>query len=125
MISKQDRVKARTVEDLERKYNFKAQFERQQQQQSVKGEDGLTPHIQNGTWWLGTTDTGVPASGVKVSFTPSATEGIKVGTLTIGDVSTDLYAPFSVLDESGEHYIKVGETVLTESTLQSLIALLQ
>lgn len=126
MISKQDRVKARTVEDLERKYNFKKQFESQQQQQSAKGEDGLTPYIgANGNWWIGTADTGVSASGVKVSFTPSATEGIKVGTLTIGDISTDLFVPFSVLDENGEHYIKVGETVLTESILRSLIALLQ
>lgn len=27
------------------------------------GANGLTPYIQNGTWWLGTQDTGVTASG--------------------------------------------------------------
>ena len=32
--------------------------------QGVKGDDGITPHIgQNGHWWLGTTDTGVNATG--------------------------------------------------------------
>lgn len=31
---------------------------------TIKGSDGITPHIGvNGNWWIGTTDTGVPASG--------------------------------------------------------------
>ena len=30
----------------------------------TKGADGLTPHIgNNGNWWIGTTDTNVPATG--------------------------------------------------------------
>lgn len=28
------------------------------------GADGLTPYIQNGYWWIGTTNTGVKAEGV-------------------------------------------------------------
>ena len=29
-----------------------------------KGEDGLTPYIgTNGNWWIGETDTGIPATG--------------------------------------------------------------
>jgi hypothetical protein len=27
------------------------------------GDDGLTPYIKNGTWWIGDTNTGTPASG--------------------------------------------------------------
>ena len=30
---------------------------------SLAGEDGQSPYIQNGTWWVGDSDTGVPASG--------------------------------------------------------------
>lgn len=29
------------------------------------GDDGLTPRIVDGTWWIGDTDTGVPARGPK------------------------------------------------------------
>lgn len=126
MISKQDRVKPRTVEDLERKYDFERKFS--QQQTGAKGEDGLTPYIgANGNWWLGNADTGVSASGVTVSYTPAVTEGVKIGTLKIGETSTDMYAPTAIgLDEtSGEHFLKVGETVVTEAQLQALLALLE
>ena len=126
MISKQDRVRPRTVEDLERKYDFDRKFSQQQQQQSGKGQDGLTPYIgANGNWWIGNADTGVSASGTPVTFTPAATEGNKVGTIKIGDVETEMFAPESAVDENGEHYIKVGETILTETLLQDLLALLQ
>jgi hypothetical protein len=58
MISKQDRVKPRTVEDLERKYNFERKFS----QPPTQGENGLTPFIgSNGNWWIGNQDTGVSA----------------------------------------------------------------
>lgn len=58
MISKQDRVKPRTVEDLERKYNFERKFS----QPPARGENGLTPFIgPNGNWWIGSNDTGVSA----------------------------------------------------------------
>lgn len=127
MISKQDRVKPRTVEDLERKYDFDRKFSQQQKQQSVKGEDGLTPYIgSNGNWWLGNADTGVKAS-TSVSFAPATTEGNKVGTLTIDGVDTDLYAPADVgYDElDGEYYLQVGDTRVTETQLQALLALLQ
>lgn len=126
MISKQDRVRPRTVEDLERKYDFDRKFSQQQQQQSGKGQDGLTPYIgANGNWWLGNADTGVYASGTKVTFIPVVTEGYHIGTLTIGEVATELFAPESSVDENGERYIKVGETILTETLLQNLLALLQ
>ena len=137
MISKQDRVKPRTVEDLERKYNFEAQFSRQQS----KGEDGLTPFIgANGNWWIGSQDTGVKAGG-SVSYTAEATEGNLIGTITIDGVKTELYAPTSdefgdkyatqrelavKRDEvSGEYYLNVGLTTITETQLQQLLALLQ
>lgn len=138
MISKQDRIKPRTVEDLERKYNFAERFAQQQQQQG-KGEDGLTPYIgANGHWWIGTTDTGVDARGTTVSFTPTATEGMKIGTITINGVAMDMYAPdhnhdyatkaelqeLIGVDEDGEPFVKVGETILTETLLQDLLALL-
>lgn len=126
MISKQDRVRPRTVEDLERKYQDVFNRSAQQQQQASKGQDGLTPYIgANGNWWLGNADTGVSASGTKVTFTPVVTEGHHIGTLTIGEVATEVFAPESAVDESGEHYIKVGETILTETILQDLLALLQ
>lgn len=126
MISKQDRVRPRTPEDLERKYQNVFNRSAQQQQQAVKGEDGLTPYIgANGNWWLGNADTGVSANGTPVSFTPAATEGHKVGTIKIGDVETEMFAPESAVDENGENYIKVGETILTETLLQDLLALLQ
>lgn len=125
MIPKQDRVKARTVEDLERKYSFERKF--QQQQQAGKGEDGLTPYIgHNGNWWIGNADTGVNASGTPVTFTPAATEGRHIGTLTIGEVVTEMYAPeIEDVTENGEHFIKVGETILTETMLKNLLALLE
>ena len=83
MIPKQDRVRPRTAEDLERKYK------------------------------LG------------VEFTPAATSGVKIGTITIGGVSQDLYAPLTATNERGEQYFKVGDTVLTETALKALLALLQ
>ena len=126
MISKQDIVRPRTVEDLERKHQNVFNRSAQQQQQASKGQDGLTPSIgANGNWWLGNADTGVSASGTKVTFTPVVTEGHHIGTLTIGEVATEVFAPESAVDESGEHYIKVGETILTETLLQDLLALLQ
>lgn len=125
MVSKQDRVRPRTVEDLERKYDL-GTYRQFSQQQSAKGEDGLTPYIgANGNWWIGNADTGVNASGTQVSFTPAVTEGHHIGTLTIGEVATEMFAPESAVDENGEHYIKVGETILTETLLQELLALLQ
>ena len=128
MISKQDRVRPRTVEDLERKYDFDRKFSQQQQQQSVKGEDGLTPHIgANGNWWLGNADTGVSANGTKVTFTPVVTEGHHIGTLTIGEVATEMYAPGDVVydERAEEHYLVVGSTYISETELKALLALLQ
>lgn len=58
MIPKQDRIKPRTVEDLERMYKFERKFSQQQN----NGNDGLTPFIGvNGNWWIGDEDTGVKA----------------------------------------------------------------
>ena len=30
----------------------------------LPGKDGITPHIENGNWWIGDTDTGVRAAGI-------------------------------------------------------------
>lgn len=128
MVSKQDRVRPRTVEDLERKYDFDRKFSQQQQQTSGKGQDGLTPYIgANGNWWIGNADTGVNASGTPISFTPTLTEGVKIGTLTIGDVNIDLYAPYIVgyNELEGEHFLQVGDTRVMESKLQALLMLLE
>ena len=128
MISKQDRVRPRTPEDLERKYQDVFNRKAQQQQTATKGEDGLTPYIgANGNWWIGQADTGVSASGTSVSFAPVVTEGHHIGTLTVGEVATELYAPADVdYDESeGEYYLQVGDTRITETQLNALLALLQ
>lgn len=125
MISKQDRVRPRTVEDLERKYDFNRKFS--QQQQSGKGQDGLTPYIgENGNWWIGNDDMGVSASGTKVSFTPVETEGHHIGTLTIGDIVTELYAPGDVVyDERADvYYLRVGGTLISETQMKQLLELL-
>lgn len=140
MISKQDRIKPRTVEDLERRYNFERQFS---QPHTAKGEDGLTPYIgANGNWWIGVNDTGVKASGSTVSFTPAVTEGTPIGTLTIDGVDTLVYAPnpqggegyvtreewnghYGYDAEAGVAFIKVGGVTLTESDLLRLLDLLQ
>lgn len=128
MISKQDRVKPRTVEDLERKYAFERRFAQQAQQPSVKGADGLTPYIgANGNWWIGSADTGVYAGGSAVTYTPTVTEGQKIGTLNINGVDTEVFAPNFVHYHPGigEYFILVGETMLTETKLQELLALLE
>ena len=132
MISKQDRVRPRTVEDLERKYQDVFNRKTQQQQQQSKGEDGLTPYIgENGNWWIGNADTGVSASGTKVTFTPAVTEGsykgYYIGTLTIGDIVTEMYAPGDVVysEREKEYYLQVGGTFISETQLQQLLALLQ
>ena len=56
---------------------------------AIKGEPGITPHIgQNGNWFIGDTDTGVPASGGGgggggVSFTTDETLYLKNGVLGV------------------------------------------
>ena len=39
------------------------------------GENGLTPYIQNGTWWIGDKDTGVKAEGVASAQGPQGEKG--------------------------------------------------
>lgn len=42
---------------------------------SLKGEDGITPHIgENGNWWIGEEDTGISAGGGGSSLPPVAAE---------------------------------------------------
>ena len=50
------------------------------------GKDGVTPFIneETGTWWIGTTNTGIPAAGI--------TPEIKEGFWWIGDVNTGIPA---------------------------------
>lgn len=71
---------------------------------SIKGEDGKngeTPHIgENGNWWIGDTDTGVPAKGPegpqgepgKDGNTPYIGEN---GNWWIGDTDTGVFAGYS------------------------------
>lgn len=30
---------------------------------AIKGQDGLTPYIKDGNWWIGNEDTGIKAAG--------------------------------------------------------------
>lgn len=121
MISKQDRVRARTVEDLERKYDFDRKFQQMKSQQQAKGQDGLTPFIgENGNWWIGTSDTGVYANGTKVSFVPASTNGIKIGTITIDGVPMVMYVDASNY-VTKEAYTKLENTIdALEQRLSSL-----
>jgi uncharacterized repeat protein (TIGR02543 family) len=52
----------------------------------TKGADGLTPHIgNNGNWWIGTTDTNVPATGPVGSNGTNGTNGTDGQTPHIGN----------------------------------------
>lgn len=42
-----------------------ASHPRNQDKGGVQGPPGVTPHIQDGTWWLGEEDSGVSATGPK------------------------------------------------------------
>lgn len=48
--------------DVSDKY---ASHPRNQDEGGVQGPPGVTPHIQDGTWWLGEEDSGVSATGPK------------------------------------------------------------
>lgn len=54
---------------------------------AIKGEPGTTPHIgENGNWFIGDTDTGVPASGGSgggVAFETDETLYLKDGVLGV------------------------------------------
>lgn len=63
------------------------------------GVDGLTPHIgENGNWWIGNTDTGVLAKGIKGDTGAKGADGVSP-TATV--TQTDDGAEFTVTDASG------------------------
>lgn len=56
------------------------------------GQNGVTPHIgDNGNWWIGDSDTGMPARG------PAGQNGTGIGTVTGIELNGRTYSP----DESG------------------------
>ncbi len=58
--------------------------------QGENGENGVTPHVgENGNWWIGTTDTGVPARGESAGISPHIGEN---GNWWIGTVDTGVKA---------------------------------
>lgn len=62
---------------------------------------------------------GIPGSQTNVSFTRNLTSGTKVGTITINDTSTELYAPTN----TDTHYISknvVGSSTATNNTTTAL-----
>lgn len=90
----------------------------------VPGANGLTPYIQNGTWWLGTQDTGVTATGNQW-FTGAelpTTQGIN-GDLYLNTSNGDVYKKANgvwnivanIKGQKGEQGIQGerGETALT------------
>nr|DAH55482.1 MAG TPA: BNR repeat-containing family member [Bacteriophage sp.] len=63
------------------------------------GEDGVTPHIgENGNWWIGDTDTGVLAKGLKGDTGEKGADGVSP---TAAVTQTDDGAEFTVTDASG------------------------
>lgn len=63
------------------------------------GVNGLTPHIgENGNWWIGDTDTGVLAKGVKGDTGAKGADGVSP-TATV--TQTDDGAEFTVTDVNG------------------------
>ena len=63
------------------------------------GADGLTPHIgENGNWWVGNTDTGVLAKGIKGDTGAKGADGVSP---TASVTQTDDGAEFTVTDASG------------------------
>lgn len=63
------------------------------------GMDGLTPHIgENGNWWIGDTDTGVLAKGLKGDTGAKGADGVSP---TAAVTQTDEGAKFTVTDASG------------------------
>ena len=88
------------------------------------GANGLTPYVQNGTWWLGTTDTGVTAKGNEWLFgeVVPTTQGVN-GDLYLNTATEDVYKKVSgiwvlitnIRGEKGEQGEKGdrGDTALT------------
>jgi hypothetical protein len=68
----------------------------------TKGADGLTPHIgNNGNWWIGTTDTNVPATGPAGSNGTNGTNGQTPhignnGNWWIGETDTGVKAALTI-----------------------------
>ena len=63
------------------------------------GVDGLTPRIgENGNWWIGNTDTGVLAKGMKGDTGAKGADGVSP---TAAVTQTDDGAKFTVTDASG------------------------
>jgi len=71
------------------------------------GEDGLTPFIgENGNWWIGETDTGVPASG---GSSGDGTPGVGIASVTQTTTSTE---------DGGENVVTVRLTNGTSYTFK-------
>lgn len=72
--------------------------------ESIRGEDGengQTPHIgENGNWWIGDTDTGVPATGPQGPQGPQGEPGKDGNSLHTGNG-----VPNSTLGKNGDSYI--------------------
>jgi len=84
------------------------------------GQDGKTPYIKNGNWWIGDTDTGVKAEGKDGTNGKDDTDGdtpyIKDGNWWIGETDTGVKAE-GVSVVKSEINVK-GELVITYSNNQ-------
>lgn len=88
------------------------------------GANGLTPYVQNGTWWIGTTDTGVTAKGNEWLYgeVVPTSQGVN-GDLYLNTATEDVYKKVSgiwvlitnIKGEQGEKGEKgdKGDTALT------------
>lgn len=69
------------------------------------GKDGLTPRIgDNGNWWIGNTDTGVLAKGIKGDTGAKGTDGVSP---TVKVESIDGGHRITMTDASGAHAVDV------------------
>jgi hypothetical protein len=70
---------------------------------SLVGEDGTTPHIDaNGNWWIGETDTGIPATGEDGREVEMQNDGTYIQWRYVGESWTNLVALSTLKGEKGD-----------------------
>lgn len=63
----------------------------------IRGKDGITPHIgENGNWWIGDEDTGVPAVGGGTANAPKIGEVTLLADAWVGE--NNLYSQIVSID---------------------------
>lgn len=65
------------------------------------GQDGLTPYIKDGNWWIGDTDTGVKAEGIDGKDGTNGIDGVNGKDGTNGADGTDGKSAYDIAVENG------------------------